>query len=201
MDNTEEQKNIDLEKLRDDKCFPIVQASFKEFPSTLLVEGEKQKELQLKMLSLMLHADLNIAEEVSYVSQSILGVIAGLNRTIQECEMIPTDDERYTAIGNKILEIVASDIGLITLGKVTPEESTNDFSLVKMKLNALFAEEKLTKLEVKYIMDSIFEQYTNLNNAISSSITSSTERMESKILGIESMSDLTLGKLNETLIS
>lgn len=200
--STEENKTEDLDKLRDDKCFPVARSIIKEFPNGLIPpKGKDQKPFQLKCLSLMLNFDLNVSQEVSYVSQVILGVLAGLNKTVQETGMMEPDDERYIAITNKMFVIIGEEVDKITLGKVTPEDTTKDFSVIKDKFNALFAEEKLTRLEVKYIMDSIFEGYTGFNNAIQLLIANATERMEAKILGIESMSDLTLKKIDETLIN
>lgn len=192
-------EDIDLEKKRDERCFPIAMNIFKELPLGLMVDDVKQKELQLKSLSAMLSADLNVSIEVSYVSQVILGVIAGLNATIQTCGLL-NDEERYDSIAREILEIVAGEISNITLGKVTPEDVTRDFVGVKDKLISLFKRENLSQIEVKYVMDNVFTKYTVLNNAVQNSITDSTRRMESKILGIDDMSDLTLKKLNEELL-
>lgn len=194
------EKNIDenLEKIRDEKCFPLARNIFKELPAGLLASD--QKPLQLKCLSAMLSTDLNVAQEVSYVSQLILGIISGLNATVQTCGL-ENDDDRYKRIAQEILKIVSGEVDKITLGKVTPESTAKDFSVIKEKLSQLFVFEALSQIEVKYIMDGIFDAYTILNNAVQSSITNSTERMECKILGLEFMSDLTLKKLNDVLIT
>lgn len=189
----------DLENIRDEKCFPLIEAIFKEFPNGLIVEPDKAKELQMKCLSVMLDADLNVGQEVSYVSQLILGVLSGLNQTVQLCEL-SNDDEHYHVIARDMLQIIVDEFKGITLGSVTPDITVKDFSGAKEKLMDLFQKERLSQLEVKYIMEIIFNNFTTLNNALSSSITNSTERMEAKILGIESMADLTLKKLNEELI-
>ena len=189
---------MNLEKLRDEKCFPLVKNIFKEFPTGLIVPDEQQKELQLKCLSAMLAEDLNIGQEVSYVFQSLLNIFSGLNATIQSLELV-NDDEKYDGITRKVLEIVAGEIESIHPDS-KPDEMLKDFSGVKNKLLKLFGDEKLSKMEVKYVMDNVFEKFSTLQNVVTSSIASSTEKMECSILKIESMSDLSLKKLNDTLI-
>lgn len=198
--NTAAPEKLDLDKVRDDICFPIVRNIFKEFPDGLIVDDEMQKQLQLKALSAMLSADLNIVQEVAYVPQLMLGILAGLNLTVQLTNPV-NDEERYQEIARKMLKFIVEDIDNIPLGTVTPEEIAKAFQGVKLKLDKLFFEEEnLSRIEVKYVMDLIFTHFNTFNNEISSSITKSTEKMEAKILGIESMSDLTLKKLNEELI-
>ena len=189
---------MNLEKLRDEKCFPLVKNIFKEFPTGLIVPDEQQKELQLKCLSAMLAEDLNIGQEVSYVFQSLLNIFSGLNATIQSLELV-NDDEKYDGITRKVLEIVAGEIESIHPDS-KPDEMLKDFSGVKNKLLKLFGDEKLSKMEVKYVMDNVFEKFSTLQNVVTSSIASSTEKMECSILGIDSMVDLSLKKLNDTLI-
>lgn len=188
----------DLEALRDEKVFPIVRALMTEMGSDLVNAEDNHTPLTLKALSLMLDADLNVAQEVSYVPQIILGALAGLNRTLQECEANEVDDVRMSEIANKILAIVAE--ANVTLGEVTPEVSIAEFAPVKEKINDLFIIEDLSRLEVKYITDKIFNSFSVFNNLIQSSITNATERMEVKILGIETLGDLTLKKLNDVLV-
>ncbi len=199
MNNTQEKAKDDLEKIRDERCFPIVRSVFEEFPSGLVVDPKDQKELQLKCLSAMLAADLNIAIEVSYVPQVILGVLSALNKTMNECGRV-NDEERYRGIAEECLQIVADQMESIKLGSVTQEDTEKDFAPIKVKLMALFEVEKLSEMEVKYVIQKILEKFTDFHNAISNSISSSTARMEAKILGIDTMSDLGLKKLNEVLI-
>ena len=188
---------VDLEKERDIKCTAIARDILKEFSTTPINVEENHKILALKILSLMLNADLNITSEVSYVPQLLLGVLSGLNQTIQGCKILENDDARYDRITNQIITLVSN--ANIRMGKLTPEEVTTDFVTVKEELDKLFATEKLTRLEVKYLIDNLFESFTSINNLLSRSIESSTERMECKILGIESMGDLKLQKLDSVL--
>ena len=168
---------MDLEKQRDEKCIPVSEAIYSEMITGLVNTKDDHKELTTKALSVMLSKDLNITTEVSYVPQLILKSLSEINTTLQECDTIPEDDERYGSIGSKILEI------------------GND----KEKLNQLFSDEHLTKLELVYIKDMIFQSFTAFNNILSNSITMATEKAESKALGVETMTDLSLKRLDEFL--
>ena len=191
----EETKN--LEVLRDEKVFPIVQTLLKEMSGELMLNTDGHKALTLKTLSLMLDADLNIASEVAYVPQLILKVFANINETLQSCTLIETDDVRYNSILSKMLTIV-SDAN-VRLGNLTPDEVKFDFNPIKEKFNELFFAEKLTKIEMDYMIKNLFEAFNSYNNLLSGSVTMATEKMECKILGIDSMSDLSLKKLDEIL--
>jgi hypothetical protein len=194
---------LDLDKVRDEKCIPIAREVMKDIATTLLPEDANvlidYNPIILKVLQRNLDNDLNIKIETPYVFQLILGALAGLNKTVQECTAVPIDDIRYGKIGNKILSILAESN--IRLGNVTPEEVDADFADVKVKINELFSEEKLSMMEVKYIMDNIFEAFKVMNAGFNQSLENSVERAEAKLLGIEFMSDLTMKKLNDVLVS
>lgn len=194
MESTE--KN--LEQLRDEKVFPLVKVIFKQMAEEL-VATDDVKPLTLKALSVMLSADLNVETEVSFLPQVILRTLSETNATLQLCETEPEDEERYVRVAHKILSIV-SDADL-SLEDKTPDEITKEYEPVKERLNVLFNEEKITRLELNYIKDMIFDAFTNFNNMIGTSIASATERAESKALGIESMTDLSLKRLDEFLKS
>ncbi len=193
----------EAEKARDEKCIPVARWILNDMALMLLPEnGEADFDMSpllLKMLSRMTEADMNIAMEVSYVPQLILGVLSGLNAAVQECDVVKMDDARYGKIGKKILSIVAT--ADIRMNAVTPEQTKEDFKPVKQQLNELFAAEKISLVELKYIMDSIFKSFTAANNAVQSSLESSSARAEAKLFGIESMSDLTLKQLDTVLKS
>lgn len=194
---------IDLEKIRDEKCVPIAQTVLKELAESMIPSTDdpdfSHKPSAIKVLSLFLAEDLNVISDTPYIPQLILGVLAGCNLALQDPEVVtPPDDTRFNIIARKVLAIVAeADIRMVG----SKEESIEDFIPVKEKLKALFAEEKMTTLEVKYVMDNIFDSFTSVNNIVSSSLQSSTERAEAKMFGIESMSDLSTKKLNEVLLS
>lgn len=188
----------DLEKLRDERCFPVAKAIFKEFPEGLIVEPEEQKELQLKALSAMLAADLNVAQDVSFVFQLLLGLLAGINASLQSCDLV-NDEVKYEFLAQDILKIVSEALENFKLD-ATADEMVKQFESVKPKLVKLFQDGEYSSMEVKYAMQKVFENFTSFNNAVQSSIENSTQRMETKILGIESMADLTLKKLNDVLL-
>ena len=68
-------------------------------------------------------------------------------------------------------------------------------------MNELFKEENISKLELDYIKDMIFESFTSFNNVLTNSIEEATKRAQRKVFGIEFDSDMTLKKLDEFLLS
>lgn len=186
-----------LEKLRDEKVFPVAKAVFKQMSEELVGSTDENLGLALKTLSLMVEKDLNVDTEVSFLPQVILRTLAEINSTLQVCETDPEDEERYVRVAHAILTIV-SDADLSLKDKL-PEDVVKDYEPIKEKLNVLFKEEKITRLELNYIKDMIFDAFTNFNNIVQSSIVSATERAESKALGIQSMTDLSLKRLDEFL--
>ncbi len=191
----------DLDKERDDRCFPVTREIMKEMASGLVASDASQvkhTDLIMKSIALFLSSDLNVTEDTPYVPQLILGTLAGLNKTAHECTVIPIDDARYSVIAGKILSIVSE--AEVTLGTVTPEQTEKDFTPVKEKLNALFAEEKLTLLELKYILDNIFDAFKDYQEKLGHQIDDSMKRAEQKLFKVEFMSDITMKQLNEVLI-
>lgn len=207
MSDTEIKKPKELseeEKARDAKCIPVARWILNDMAMLMIPENANDKidftPIVLKMLGRTLEADMNIATEVSYVPQLILSVLSGLNKAVQECDFTPVDDVRYGKIAKQILSIVA--VADIRMNAVTPEESAADFAPVKEQLKALFTAEKLSLLEIKYVMDTfIFNSFTTVNNIFSKSLQDSTERAEAKLFGVESMSDLTMKKLDGVLLN
>lgn len=193
----------DLEKARDEKCIPVAREVITAMADHLLVSNPDDPHahdaLMLIILRRALETDMNITMEAQYLFQLILGGFSGFNTTIHGCEFAPVDDERYIAIGKKMLTILAE--ANVRLTNVTPEDTATDFADAKAKLQQLINDEKLTKLEVRYIMDNIFESVKMVNNDFSDSLARSTEKAESKIFGNESMSDLSLGQINKVLIN
>lgn len=193
--------SVDLEKVRDDRCIPIARAVMNDMVDQLLPEDANVKidydSLIKSILQKNLDADLNITIETPYVFQLILSALAGLNKTVQTCDMLLIDDARYAAIGRKILAAVAvADVRLVN---ATSEEVDEDFAPVKAKIDAIFTKEKLSMLEVKYIMDNIFSGFETVSNGFARALEKSSERAEAKLFGIESMSDLTMKRLQEVL--
>lgn len=183
-----------LDQLRDEKCLPVAQALLVDMAEKLL--DEDATPLISSFLARGLAADLNITSEASYIPQLILSALSGLNATIQGCDLVELDDERYREIGRKMLAILA--FAHVRMNG-TQDDVVADVAAVKDQLNTLFVAKGLNKLEVKYITDSIFQAFTNVNNGFSESLTSSAARAEAKLFGIGDMTDLTMKKLDDVL--
>lgn len=193
--------SADLEKQRDDKCIPVARGVMDAL-AKLMIPEDASKEVNfnpvvLEILKLELDADLNVTTDQPYIDQLVLGALSGLNRTVQECTFLPLDDIRYGTIQRKILEILVS--ANVTLGAVTPEQSVADFVPVKEQINALFAEEKLNVMEVKYVMDNIFEAFGKVGTMVSESIVQSMKKAEAKQWGVEDLTEVTLQQLDKVL--
>ena len=50
-------------------------------------------------------------------------------------------------------------------------------------------------------MDNIFQSFTRVNNLFNENLAGNSARAEAKLFGIESMSDLTMRRLNDVLIA
>lgn len=184
-----------LEELRDGRCFPIAQAILEGMAKNLLEDGGV-KNTALATLELTLKQDLNIVTDMSYIPQLILGALSGVNATVQVCDTIPLDIEKYNSIAKKIFVILAE--AKINIG-FKPDEVSTVFAGVKEKLSALFLEEKINSLEVKHIMENVLISFGAFNNLLASSIEMSTEKATAKVFELDSTSDLTMKKLDEIL--
>lgn len=192
---------VDLEKIRDEKVMPLAREMLKDVALAVGTLNEDQQvdieTVVLKSLSRTLESDLNIVSDIPYLFQLVLGAFTALNKTTQECETESMDDSRYGRVAQKVLSMVCE--ANITLGDVKQEQTTADFAPIKEKLNDLFKAESLSKIEVRYVMDSIFEAFKQITGLYNRSIEESTEQASAKLFGIETMNDLTIGKLNEVL--
>lgn len=193
----------DLEKLRDEKVFPVARGVFDDMVECLIPEDANDKvdwnPIVLKMLDRSLKADLNMTTETTYMFQLVLGILSGLNTAVQGATTVPIDDVRYGAIGKKILAITAKHN--VRMTNVMPEESAADFAPVREEINALFAAEQLSMLEVKYVMDSIFEAFKSVERLYLVNLEQSTKRAEAKLFGVDDMTDLTVGDVDRVLKS
>lgn len=188
---------VDLEKLRNEKCIPVAHAVIDDMVENLLPTEETGKNYMVMVTNVLkksLEADLNVTTEASYIPQLILGAFTGLNLTVQACDTTPIDEARYAAIGKKILSMVAE--AKVRLTNVKPEDTAADFAPIKEKINALFTEEKLNIMEVRYIMDNIFDSFKIVDTLFKQSLDSAMQRAEAKVFGIEHMTDLTLKHLD-----
>jgi hypothetical protein len=137
--------------------------------------------------------------ENPYLFQLILGVVQNLNSTILQCATVPIDDVRYGRIAKQILDIVAT--ANITLGGMTPEQVTIEFAPIQEQLNALFAEEKLSWMELKYVMETVLTALKTVEQIFAVNIDRSLQRAEAKAIGVADMSDITMSKLHDYLLA
>lgn len=212
MNEPQENKAADtgepnLDAIRDERCLPVARNVLKLMGTDLIPEedlvadGEvvmDNRVLAQKYLALMRDADLNTTTETTYVPQLILAALAGLNASVQEATVFPIDEKRLNGIARKILiKLSETDIDLTKKA----EENKHEFEPVKVYLNEIFALEELTYIEIKYIMDKVFNSFTALNNLVSGSLEDSMRRAESKLFQVEDMSDITMKKLDAVLTS
>lgn len=200
----QEQKDTvapDLEKARDEKCIPIARSMFQDIVDGFGNDGAEDNSttpITMKIMQKALTADLNISTEVPYLFQLVLGIFSGLNSTIQKVTASPTDIDRYASLTRRMLAIVAA--ANVKIGNVIPEDTEKDFAPVLTQINDLFKAENVTSVEIKFIMDNIFQSYTRLTNTFNELLAQSSQKAEAKLFGIEFMSDLTMAKLNEVLL-
>lgn len=192
---------IDLDKQRDEKMIPLARAVLNDLAVGLIpsanVKGDFQ-EIVMKLLQRSLEADCNITTENPYLMQLITTVLGRLTTVMLECDMVQPDDIRYAALSKEVLSIIATEN--IAMGPASPEDVTASFVPVKQRLNEMFAREKLTFFEVKYIMTNIMQSFSVVQDTFSSGVQNSVKRMEEKLLGIQDMSDLTMKGLDAALI-
>ncbi len=199
MDGLAQEKN--LEQARDEKVIPVAKEILNDLAEKMMPEDANASvdynPVIMSILQRSLDADLNVTTENPYIFQLILKVFSGLNAAVQLAEVRPIDDVRFGAIAKKILQITAS--ANLTFGDITDEAQAAEFTPVREQLNKLVREEDLSMMEIKYIMDSIFAAFGQVNTIFLASVEQSTKKMEAKILGIEDMTDLSMKKLDETL--
>lgn len=199
----------DFEKLRDERCVPVARLVLNDIAAELIPEEDAVEDgkpvidgrvLGSKMLQHMLDADLNTTTETPYVPQLILTALAGLNATVQAATVFPINEARLNGIARKILANLASEAQSMDLTKkaeVAPEQ----FDGVKAFLNDLFAAEELTYIEIKYVMDKIFNSFNALQTLTAGSLEDSMRRAEQKLFNVADMSEITMSKLDSILTS
>lgn len=210
-ENPEEKKDVapaeveperDYEKERDERVIPVARGVLTDMAVDLIPQDGAEANygpVVMKIMKRALAADLNLTTDNPYIFQLLLGLISGLNAAVIQCATIPIDDARYGRIAKQILDIIATSD--ISLGNIAPEQTTKEFEPVKDRLNALFAAEKLNWMEVKYVMDSVISAFKEMEQTFSLNIDRSLQRAEAKAMGVEHMSDVTMVKLNDFLVT
>lgn len=192
----------DYEKERDDRVIPVAVGVISDIANDESMMNIKTQadftEVLMKILKRALDADLNLVTDNTYVFQLVLGAYGAFSSVVQKAKMPEADDERFAKISQKLLQLlVAANIPMG--GKVTAQEQEKAAAVIQPQLEEIFANENLTWLEIKYIMEGLFRTLKGVESLYQRNVDLSLQRMEAKILGVEAMSDVTMSKLNTIL--
>lgn len=193
---------VDLEAVRDARVVPVAQGVLEDIASEAAIANiENQSDISgvmSKILIRTLEADLNLTTENTYVFQLVLGAYGALSSVIQNSKMREIDEARFARIGSQVLGILAK--ANVPMGtKVKSEDQIAALEALKPELEAVWAAEDLSWLEIKYVLEGVFRGLKTVENNFSVNVEMSLKRMEAKILGVADMSDVTMKKLDETL--
>lgn len=193
------QAQPDLEAQRDEKCVPIAHAILIDLAAGLFPESGTldYPGLTKQGLERLLEADANVTTEVPYVYQLVFAGFGLINTALQAATTEPVDDARYSRIARQLLGILAT--ANLTLTNQTPDEA--ELAPVKEQVAALVAQEKLTSIEVSYLVTNLHAAFSTAQNYAQISLEASLKKAEEKLYGIEDMTDLTMKKLDAVLTS
>lgn len=191
------QPQPDLDALRDAKCVPIARAILNDLAVGLFPEtGEMDYPALTKQgLERLLETDANVTTEVPYVYQLSLAGLTGLNLAIQAAPLEPMDDIRYSRIARQLMGILA--VSNVTLTAKTPDEAEG--GPLKEQVAALIAAEKLTKIEIDYIVNNLFAAFNTAQNYAQMTLEGAMKKAEEKLFGIGDMTELGMKKLDDVL--
>lgn len=192
----------DLDAIRDARVVPVAKGVLQDIAAEMstadLSKDTDFTQLLIKILHRSLDADLNLTTENPYIFQLILGTFTAFSTVLQKAKITPTDDVRYAKIGREMLVLLAGvDVPMGT--KVTPADQEKAIEAIQPQLEAIFEREKLTWLELKYILEGMLQSFKLNEQMFSGNVQRSVEKMEAKILGIDQMTDLSMKKLDDTL--
>lgn len=200
MENLPEQ-NRALDEARDAKGSRIARAFLESIRNGMIMEDANEivdfNPLVKEMLSTALNEDANTVTELPYAIQLVLTQFAGLNAMAQKVTAKRIDDVRYGKIAQGVLDILAD--ANIEMGPTRESDYAEHFASIRQPLQDLLDGENLSTMELKYVMDTIFESFRTVSNMFNMSIERNTEKAEAKLFGIETMNDLTLRRLDEVL--
>lgn len=190
--------------LRDVRVAPVAQGVLDDMAEEAAandVSGSQDfKPLVMKVLQRTLDADLNLTTDNPFVFQLMIGAYSSLSAVIQKCTTNEAREARFGAIGTEMLKVFAG--ARVPMGsKVKPEDQLKAMEAVQPQLQAIFDREQLTSPEVLHILKGMFRMLQGVEQIFSDSVSQSLHRMEAKILEVNDMSDITMKKLNETLMT
>lgn len=191
-----------LEAQRDERVVPVARGVLKDIADGKPATGEDQtsefQEVIMKGLKRSLDADLNLTTDNPYIFQLVLGVFGAFSAVMQKATFAQQQDEKFARIAHETMALLVSvEVPMGT--KVKAEEQIAALEGILPQLNELFARENITWLEMKYILEGMFNALKTTEASFMNSVAQGLQRMEAKILGIQDLSDLTMRKLDETL--
>lgn len=192
----------DLELLRDNRVVPVAQGVLddisKSMPSTDITPDTDFTTLLIQILQRTLDADLNLTTDNPYLFQLVLGVFAAFNTVTQKSKLTANDDSRFARIAGELMAIMVK--ANVPMGKdVKPAEQEKALEAYQGEFDAIFEREKLTSLELSYILEGMLRSFKTTEQLFSGNVQRSVQVMEAKILQIPDMTDLSMKTLDETL--
>lgn len=189
----------DLAKEQADKVTGVAQGLLEDMATMLMPLDGKTfdlKPLELATLARILAADLKLQTEVPLTFQYTTSGITGLLQILQDCTYHePHTQADFAEAAREILAILAK--AKASLGDTaTVAES---LASVKAELETRFADKQLSAIDVRYILNSITSTFDTLRNGVEKSIEESMERAQAKAFSVESVQDVSMGKLDSFL--
>lgn len=154
--------------------------------------------LELATIQHLLDGDLNITTEVPMAFQYVMSGFTGLSQVLADCTFHESHtQEDYAHAAREILVILAK------AGTALGDTATAAAGLqaAKEELEALFATEQLSSIDMRYIMSSIVSTFQTLQNGVEKSVEESMERAQAKSFGVQSVQDVTMSKIDTYLKS
>lgn len=192
----------DLDAERDIRVIPVAQGVLKDLAgqSAALDINDRSEFTNViaKIVNRFIDADLNVTMDNPYVWQLIISIFAAFMQVVMESKMAEPQDERYSKIAHEMMALIAGVTVPIGMG-VKTEDQVAALQSIKPQLEEIFAREMLTRLEVMHIMEGLMNAMKVTNQTVERHVQDGVERMEAKILKLNDLSELTMGKLDTTL--
>lgn len=191
----------DLDQERDDRVIPVAQGVLEDIAAKDIAAADDRSEFTnviVNILKRALAADLNITTDNSYVFQLVLGAYGAFNQFIISCKMADDQNVRYSKIAHELMALFAQ--AKVPMGmKVKTEEQIAALEPIRSQVEEIFAREMLTKLEVTYILEGLLNAFKVTHQVFDNNLQDAVDRLQAKILQLDSLSDLTMKKLDDTL--